>query len=141
MREKMGLDKIKSMFDLSGKVAVITGGSGGFGRAAAMGLAAYGADVVVTSRTLTSLQETVSEVETQGRKALAISCDVTDADSVAAMAKQVVDQCGQIDIMVTGAGIAARHRGGRNAHRSNGRRSWTPTSKEPCSAARKPGGT
>ena len=56
MRVKMGLDEIKSMFDLSGKVAVITGGSGGFGRAAAIGLAAYGADVVVTSRTLSSLE-------------------------------------------------------------------------------------
>jgi gluconate 5-dehydrogenase len=109
MRVKMGLDDIKSMFDLSGKVAVITGGSGGFGRAAAIGLAAYGADVVVTSRTLSSLEESVSEVEKQRAKALAISCDVTDADSVSAMAKQVVDQFGKIDIMVTGAGIAARH--------------------------------
>ena len=73
-------------------VAVITGGSGGFGRAAAIGLAAYGADVVVTSRTLSSLEETVAEVEKQGAKALAISCDVTDADSVSAMAEQVVEQ-------------------------------------------------
>ena len=109
MRVKMGIDEIKSMFDLNGKVAVITGGSGGFGRAAAIGLTAYGADVVVTSRTLSSLEETVSEVEKQGAKAMAISCDVTDADSVSAMAKQVVDQFGKIDIMVTGAGIAARH--------------------------------
>jgi len=109
MRVKMGIDEIKSMFDLSGKVAVITGGSGGFGRAAAIGLAAYGADVVVTSRTLSSLEETVSKVESQGNRAMAISCDVTNVDSVSAMAKQVVDQCGKIDIMVTGAGIAARH--------------------------------
>ena len=109
MRVKMGLEEIKSMFDLSGKVAVITGGSGGFGRAAAIGLAAYGADVVVTARTLSSLEETVAEVETQNSRALAISCDVTDGDDVAAMARQVVEQCGKIDIMVTGAGIAARH--------------------------------
>ena len=109
MREKMGLAEIKSMFDLSGKVAVITGGSGGFGRAAAIGLAAYGADVVVTSRTLSSLEETVSEVENQGRQAMAIPCDVSNAESVSNMAQQVVDQCGKIDIMVTAAGIAARH--------------------------------
>ncbi len=67
MRTKMGIKEIKSMFNLEGKVAVITGGSGGFGRAAAIGLAAYGADVVVTSRTLSSLEETVFEVKSQGQ--------------------------------------------------------------------------
>lgn len=105
----MGIKDITSMFNLEGKVAVITGGSGGFGKAAAIGLAAYGATVVVTSRTLSSLEETVAEVESQGKKALAISCDVTDEKSVSAMAEQVVEKFGRIDIMVTGAGIAARH--------------------------------
>lgn len=109
MRTKMGITQIQSMFDLQGKVAVITGGSGGFGKAAAIGLSAYGADVVVTSRTLSSLEETVAEVESQGNNAMAISCDVTDADSVSAMGRQVVEKFGKIDIMVTGAGIAARH--------------------------------
>ena len=109
MRDKMGLNEIKTMFNLDGKVAVITGGSGGFGKAAAIGLAAYGADVVVTSRTLSSLEKTVEEVEKLGKKALAISCDVTDEKSVAAMASEVIETFGKIDIMVTGAGIAARH--------------------------------
>ena len=109
MRSKMGLKEIKSMFNLEGKVAVITGGSGGFGKAAAIGLAAYGADVVVTARTQSSLDATVAEVESQGKNALAISCDVTDEKSVSAMAGEVVEKCGKIDIMVTGAGMAARH--------------------------------
>ncbi len=109
MRKKMDLKEIKSMFNLEGKVAVITGGSGGFGKAAAIGLAAYGADVVVTSRTLSNLEGTVADVESQGQRALAISCDVTDKNSVSDMAKQVIDTFGKIDIMVTGAGVAARH--------------------------------
>ena len=78
MRNKMGLSEIKDMFNLEGKTAVITGGSGGFGKAAAIGLAAYGADVVVTSRTLSSLEKTVSEIKDQGKEALAVSCDVTN---------------------------------------------------------------
>jgi NAD(P)-dependent dehydrogenase (short-subunit alcohol dehydrogenase family) len=108
MRQKMTLDQIKNMFDLSGKVAVVTGGSGGFGKAAAIGLAAYGADVVVTSRKLPGLEETAQEVTALGKKALPVSCDVADADSVAQMAKTVKDELGKIDIMVTSAGIADR---------------------------------
>lgn len=109
MRNKMGLSEIKDMFNLEGKTAVITGGSGGFGKAAAIGLAAYGADVVVTSRTLSSLEKTVSEIKDQGKEALAVSCDVTNEESVSSMAGEVIDKFGKIDIMVTGAGIAARH--------------------------------
>ena len=109
MRNKMGLSEIKDMFNLEGKTAVITGGSGGFGKAAAIGLAAYGADVVVTSRTLSSLEKTVSEIKDQGKEALAVSCDVTNEESVTSMAGEVIDKFGKIDIMVTGAGIATRH--------------------------------
>ena len=81
MRAKMSLDDLKNMFDLSGKVAVVTGGSGGAGKAISIGLALYGADVVCTSRTLSTLEDTASQVEKLGRKALPISCDVTDKNS------------------------------------------------------------
>ncbi len=108
MRVKKGIDQIKNLFDLRGKVAIITGGSGGFGRAAAIGLAVHGADVAVTSRTLSSLEETAREVKQQGKKALPISCDVTDPKSVQNMVDQTVKEFGKVDILVTSAGIAMR---------------------------------
>ncbi|MEW6425613.1 MAG: glucose 1-dehydrogenase [Bacillota bacterium] len=109
MRVKKGIEEIKKLFDLTGKVAVITGGAGGFGRAVAVGLAAYGADVVVTARTLSSLEETAAEVRKLGRKAVAISCDVTDPASVDGMVKKTLEEFGKIDILVTAAGIALRY--------------------------------
>jgi NAD(P)-dependent dehydrogenase (short-subunit alcohol dehydrogenase family) len=108
MRAKKGAEDLKNIFDLSGKVAVVTGGAGGAGRAIAVGLALYGADVVVTSRTLSTLEETAAEVKKLGRKALAISCDVADAQSVDEMVKRSMKEFGKIDILVTTAGIAAR---------------------------------
>lgn len=109
MRVKKSVEELKNMFDLSGKVAVVTGGSGGAGRAIANGLALYGADVVVTSRTLSTLEETAAEVEKTGRKVLPISCDVGDADSVDQMVEKALGEFGKIDILVTCAGIALRH--------------------------------
>ena len=109
MRVKKGIDELKNLFDLSGKVAVVTGGSGGGGKAISIGLALYGADVVVTSRTLSTLEETAAEVEKQGKKALPISCDVADPESVDKMVSRTMEEFGRIDILVTCAGIALRH--------------------------------
>jgi NAD(P)-dependent dehydrogenase (short-subunit alcohol dehydrogenase family) len=108
MRVKKGIDEIKNLFDLRGKVAIVTGGSGGFGRAVAIGLAVHGADVAVTSRTLSSLEETAKEIRKQGKKALPISCDVTDPKSVEKMVNQTVKEFGKVNILVTSAGIAMR---------------------------------
>ncbi|MBW1668624.1 MAG: glucose 1-dehydrogenase [Deltaproteobacteria bacterium] len=109
MRVKKGIDELRKLFDLTGKVAVVTGGSGGAGKAISIGLALYGADVVVTSRTLSTLEETAAEVRKLGRKALPISCDVVDPESVNNMVKQAMDEFGRIDTVVTCAGIALRH--------------------------------
>jgi gluconate 5-dehydrogenase len=108
MRAKMTLDDLKNLFDLKGKVAVVTGGSGGAGKAISLGLALYGADVVVTARTLSSLEKTCEEVKKLGRKAVPISCDVTDPKSVENMMRQTIDEFGKVDILVTAAGIALR---------------------------------
>ena len=108
MRTKMGIQDMKKMFDLTGKVAVVTGGSGGAGKAISIGLALYGADVVVTSRTLSTLETTATEVKKLGKKALPISCDVSDADSVDKMMKRAIKEFGKVDILVTCAGIALR---------------------------------
>ena len=108
MRKKMGIEDLKKLFDLTGKVAIVTGGSGGFGKAVSIGLAVHGADVVVTSRTLSSLEETAGEIRKVGRKALPVSCDVVDPKSVDQMVKRTLDEFGKIDILITSAGIAAR---------------------------------
>ena len=109
MRVKKGIDDLRKLFDLTGKVGVVTGGSGGFGKAASIGLALYGADVVVTSRTLSPLEETATEIEKLGKKALPIPCDVVDTNSVNQMVRRTLEEFGKIDILVTSAGIALRH--------------------------------
>jgi len=94
-----------SLFDLSGRVAIVTGGAGGIGRAQALGLAEAGADVVVTSRQIGPLEEIAEEIEATGRKALAITVDVTQEESVSSMVKQVLKEFPRIDILVNAAGI------------------------------------
>ena len=96
------------LFDLTGKVAVVTGGAGGIGRAQALGLADSGADVVVTSRQMGHLQEVAGEIKAKGRKALAVTVDVVDEKSVAAMVKRVLEEFPRIDILVNAAGLAIR---------------------------------
>jgi gluconate 5-dehydrogenase len=96
------------VFDLSGKVAVVTGGGGGLGRPIAVGLAKAGADVVVTSRDVSHLQAVVQDIEALGRKALAVSADVTSASSLQAMVDQVMQKFSKIDILVNVAGTNAR---------------------------------
>jgi len=101
-------DFVKNMFDLKGKVAIVTGGAGALGEACALGLAAYGADIVVTGRTIKTLENVVNEVKKLGRKALAVACDVSKESDVEAMVKKTVDTFGTVDILVTVAGLAKR---------------------------------
>lgn len=107
--QTVNLDYVKKMFDLSGKVAIVTGGSGAIGEAIAQGLAAYGADVVVTGRTLKTLEKAVELIEELGRKALAVTCDVSKEEDVIKMVEQTVKTFGRVDILVTVAGLAIRH--------------------------------
>jgi gluconate 5-dehydrogenase len=92
------------MFKLDGKVAVVTGGSRGFGKAMALGLADAGADVVVASRTQADLDTVAEEIKAKGRKALAISTDTTDKDSIKNLAAKTIEEFGKIDILVNNAG-------------------------------------
>jgi NAD(P)-dependent dehydrogenase (short-subunit alcohol dehydrogenase family) len=96
------------MFDLTGKVAIVTGGAGGLGHHIALCLAKNGADVVVTSRNLAKLEPVAKEIQVLGRQSLAIAADVTDAASLAAMVDKVVKTFSHIDILVNVAGINAR---------------------------------
>ncbi len=105
----MSVENLQKLFSLEGKVAIVTGGAGALGEAICEGLAAYGADVVVTGRTLKTLEDAVAKIEKLGRRAHAIICDVTKEDQVEAMVKEVVGTFGKIDILFTVAGIAKRH--------------------------------
>lgn len=91
---------------LEGKVAVVTGAGRGIGRAVALKLAAEGAVVVVNyNGSATRAEDVVNEITGQGGTAVAIQCNVSDYESVAAMMKNVVDTYGKIDILVNNAGI------------------------------------
>jgi len=99
---------MSNIFDLSGKVAIVTGGAGGIGKTLSIGLAQNGADVVVTSRTLSKLEPVAAEIKALGKKSLAIACDVTDEQSVNNMVDQVVKEFSHIDLLVNVAGTIVR---------------------------------
>jgi gluconate 5-dehydrogenase len=101
--------ELSNLFDLTGKVAIVTGGAGSLGKAMALGLAKYGADIVVTGRTLATLEETVKEISQMGRNSIAITADVTNQKEVVNLVKKTVEEFGKIDILVNGAGIAKRY--------------------------------
>ena len=105
----MNADYIRNLFNLEGKVAIVTGGAGALGETISEALAAYGADVVVTGRTQQTLEEVVKKIEKYGRKGVALTCDVSQEDQVIEQVKNVKEIFGKIDILFTVAGIARRH--------------------------------
>jgi len=96
------------LFDLTGKVALVTGAGRGLGKVMALALAASGADVALTSRTPAELEAVAGEVQSLGRRALAVRCDVTDEQSCEDAASQVVRALGHLDVLVNNAGINIR---------------------------------
>ncbi|MFQ5830182.1 MAG: SDR family NAD(P)-dependent oxidoreductase [Candidatus Methylomirabilia bacterium] len=95
---------MKSWWDLSGKVALVTGASRGIGRALAIALAEAGADVACAARTTADLAETAEAVEALGRRAMVITADVTSSDEIERMVEQAVERFGRIDVLVNNAG-------------------------------------
>ncbi|HET9435284.1 MAG TPA: 3-oxoacyl-[acyl-carrier-protein] reductase [Candidatus Limnocylindrales bacterium] len=94
------------MIDLSGKSAIVTGGSRGIGRAIAQRLATQGADVAFSYRgNEAAANETVAALEALGRRALAVQADVSDPASAEALVKAGLDAFGRVDILVNNAGI------------------------------------
>jgi len=98
-------DSDLSIFDLSGKKALVTGGARGIGKACAIGLAKAGADVAVIDRRAVLGREVVSQIQALGRDALFVRCDVSDLDDVASMVDEVVDRFGRLDIAFNNAGV------------------------------------
>jgi len=93
-------------FKLTGKVAIVTGGSKGLGRAMALGLGEAGASVVVASRTKTLIEETAEDIIGRGGEAVALTLDVKRPDSIEWLINNVVDMFGSVDIVVNNAGIS-----------------------------------
>jgi NAD(P)-dependent dehydrogenase (short-subunit alcohol dehydrogenase family) len=96
-----------SLFDLSGKVAVVTGGSRGLGRSMVLAFAACGADVVIASRKIESCEELAAEVEkATGQAALPVACHVGDWQQLDALADAAYERFGKVDVLVNNAGMS-----------------------------------
>ena len=98
------------MFDLTGRVAIVTGGNGGIGFAMARGLARAGASVAVIGRDGAKSARAVSELESLGARAIAVEADVTESAALQRMAETAAECLGGIDILVNNAGINIRKR-------------------------------
>lgn len=90
--------------DLAGRTALVTGASRGIGRAVAVGLAAAGADVVLSGRDVEALEQTRVEVEATGRRAVVLPADVTDPAACAQLVDDAVAALGHLDVLVNNAG-------------------------------------
>ena len=101
---------MKNLFDLTGRVAIVTGASRGLGRTFARALAEAGADVVITSRSPASLEPVREEIESLGRRAAPLELDVRSESSIRDMAGRAVDAFGRIDVLVNNAGCNIRKR-------------------------------
>jgi len=94
-------------FIVAGKVAIVTGGGRGIGKAIALVLAEAGADVTVAARTPEQVEEVAAEIRRLGRKTLAMPMDVTNEDQVKEVVARTVSEFGKIDILVNSAGISS----------------------------------
>ena len=97
-----------ALFDLRGKVAIVTGGNGGIGLGMARGLAEAGADIAIVGRNEAKSTAAVAELKRQGIRAIAVTADVTDKSAVAEMVARTGNELGRIDILVNNAGINIR---------------------------------
>jgi 2-deoxy-D-gluconate 3-dehydrogenase len=98
---------VNEMFNLKGKVAIVTGGNGGIGRAIAGALASMGANITIAARNRAKTEQAVKEIAvTHGVKVIGIETDVVHEEQINAMVRRTADTFGRIDILVNNAGIA-----------------------------------
>lgn len=95
-----------SKFDLTNRIAIVTGGGTGIGRAITLELARAGADVTIASRSMEHLEPVAKEVDSLGKRCLAVATDVRVPEQVDSMVKRTVDEFGRIDILVNNAGVS-----------------------------------
>jgi 2-dehydro-3-deoxy-D-gluconate 5-dehydrogenase len=96
------------LFDLGGRVAIVTGGNGGIGLGLARGLADAGANIAIVGRNETKSKAAVNDLAARGVKAASVVADVTDKEAVARMVERVTAEFGRIDILINNAGINVR---------------------------------
>jgi NAD(P)-dependent dehydrogenase (short-subunit alcohol dehydrogenase family) len=96
------------LFDLSGRTAVVVGGTSGIGRTLALGLAEAGADVVATGRRIELVKEVAGEIETHGRRTLSIAADVSDIGSLERLRDECLEAFGKVDILLAVAGMTKK---------------------------------
>jgi NAD(P)-dependent dehydrogenase (short-subunit alcohol dehydrogenase family) len=106
MPTKEASKTVKQLFDLTGRVAIITGGSIGLGRQMAEALAEVGANLVLCARKKERCEETAHDMEKLGVRALAMGCDVKDQASVERLVATTVSEFGRVDILINNAGIS-----------------------------------
>jgi NAD(P)-dependent dehydrogenase (short-subunit alcohol dehydrogenase family) len=95
---------------LAGRRAIITGAGRGIGRSIALAFAAAGANIAVTARTTSEIEQVAAEVRALGRHSLAVTCDVTDPEQVQTLAARVIAGLGGVDILVNNAGASGSHK-------------------------------
>src|SRR5271157_6087235 len=96
-------EQVEVMFDLEGRVAIVTGGAQGIGRAIALNLAEGGASIALTDMQLPKLDEVAKEIQDKGGKAIGYGVDVTDLEAVEAVVDQILEAWGKVDILVNNA--------------------------------------
>jgi NAD(P)-dependent dehydrogenase (short-subunit alcohol dehydrogenase family) len=96
------------LFSLEGRVAVVTGGTSGIGRALSLGLADAGADVIASARRKEQVEKTAGEIEARGRQTLRLSSDVSDRGTLETLLAAVLERFGKVDILVNCAGTIKR---------------------------------
>ncbi len=99
---------IQNPFDLTGKVAVVTGGNGGLGLGIAMGLASAGANIVIAARSVEKTAQALEDIRALGVEVHGITVDVTKEPAVQQMVTDTIDHMGRLDILVNNSGIAVR---------------------------------
>ncbi|WP_238652844.1 SDR family NAD(P)-dependent oxidoreductase [Paenibacillus piscarius] len=98
---------MSNLFDLSGKVAVVTGAAGGIGVEISLALAGAGADVALLDLQLDKLELVRQQIEAQGRQVLPLHCDVTSGTEIEAVVVRILEHFGRLDILVNNAGVAS----------------------------------
>ena len=98
----------QNLFDLTGKVAVVTGGNGGIGLGIAMGLAGAGANIVIAARSVKKTAQALEDIRALGVEAHGITVDVTQEPAIQRIVTSTIDHMGRLDILVNNSGIAVR---------------------------------